>query len=357
MELLCLMFNSTTLKSITIVIILNNQLLQFVGGTKKTKLYRECFNLLFVVITRFINARSMSYIVIIALLLYLLMIVFSDYTKILNAVSLMGVSTILLSLALILCSYFFRFVRWVLLTKTIHIKLSFSDSVLIFGSGLSMSITPGKMGELLKSYLIKRINKTPISRSAMIIVFERLTDVLALIIISLSGMFVINHGFSNVVIFALFVMFIILLVREKITYVMLSKLPFIKRFTKELLNCYDSSKNLFVLKNLIINVFISVLAWFLECLGVLLLIQGFNVNNAWLTIPIYAFSSVFGSLSFLPGGLGIMEVSLSGLLVSIIKAPIHLAIAVTIIARLLTLWFSVLIGVVSLFIFNQKISD
>ena len=54
-------------------------------------------------------------------------------------------------------------------------------------SGLITSITPGKMGELLKSYLVKQIKNIPISKTAPIIFAERITDSTSLMVISIIG--------------------------------------------------------------------------------------------------------------------------------------------------------------------------
>jgi hypothetical protein len=43
------------------------------------------------------------------------------------------------------------------------------DSFLMFFSGLAMVITPGKVGEWLKSYLLREVHGTPVARSAPIL--------------------------------------------------------------------------------------------------------------------------------------------------------------------------------------------
>ena len=51
-----------------------------------------------------------------------------------------------------------------------------------------MSITPGKMGEVFKSWLLKKRTGTPIHASAPIVVAERFTDLLGyLILVAIGG--------------------------------------------------------------------------------------------------------------------------------------------------------------------------
>ena len=61
--------------------------------------------------------------------------------------------------------------------------MGYGDSALLFTSGMVMAVTPGKVGEVLKSYLLKRINGTPISASAPIVLAERVTDGLAMLLL------------------------------------------------------------------------------------------------------------------------------------------------------------------------------
>src|SRR5690606_40960118 len=81
-----------------------------------------------------------------------------------------------LILLLTLCNYFARFLKWQYYLKILDVKIKLIDSISIFFSGFVMSITPGKMGELLKSYLVKEVTNTPISKTAPIIRSEEHTS-------------------------------------------------------------------------------------------------------------------------------------------------------------------------------------
>ena len=82
---------------------------------------------------------------------------------------------LLASLALALLNYFLRFVRWAYYLKVLGIKIPLSVSSLVFLSGLAMSITPGKMGEVLKSHLLRDRTGVPVSISLPVVVMERIT--------------------------------------------------------------------------------------------------------------------------------------------------------------------------------------
>ena len=68
-----------------------------------------------------------------------------------------------------LFNYALRFFKWDVYLRLIGATgVPKMDSLLIFLSGLAMAMTPGKVGEVLKSYLLKQVRGTPISVSAPI---------------------------------------------------------------------------------------------------------------------------------------------------------------------------------------------
>ena len=68
-----------------------------------------------------------------------------------------------------------------------------------------------------------------------------------------------------------------------------------------------------------------------------------------MTTFVYAFASLAGAVSMLPGGLGVAEGSLTGLLAGL-GTPLPEAAAATLLVRAATLWLAVAIGVVTLLV-------
>src|SRR5690348_14516485 len=64
-------------------------------------------------------------------------------------------------LGLTLLNYSLRFVKWDYYLHCLDLRVPHLVSLKIFVAGLSMAITPGKVGELLKAYLLKQYNGTP----------------------------------------------------------------------------------------------------------------------------------------------------------------------------------------------------
>ena len=100
-------------------------------------------------------------------------------------------------LGLTLVNYLLRFVKWSFYLSRLGItNVSRWESFLLFFAGLSMVVTPGKVGEWLKSYLLREISGVPFSRSAPIILAERLTDGIALTLLAVAGLALFQVGWQ-----------------------------------------------------------------------------------------------------------------------------------------------------------------
>jgi uncharacterized protein (TIRG00374 family) len=133
------------------------------------------------------------------------------------------------------------------------------------------------------------------------------------------------------------------------------KVPLISKLTSSLYTFYESSYQLLSIKNLLVAVPLSVAGWFFECLALAFVLQGFGILDVPLTVPtfIYSFSSLVGGISMIPGGLGVAEAGITGLLI-LQGIPKAVAAASTIIIRLCTLWFSLLLGIIALSLFWRR---
>jgi uncharacterized protein (TIRG00374 family) len=223
-----------------------------------------------------------------------------------------------------------------------------------------MSVTPGKMGELLKAYLLKELTGTSISKTAPIIFVERITDFVALMLIALAGAYYFNYGRLIVVIVSLgFFILIIFLSNRKIALPLLKMMERNKLLNKHLSkihDAYESSYQMLRPLPLLKMTIVSLFSWFFECLGYYLILRNFPLNVhislLWSAFS-YCFAISIGAVSMLPGGLGVTEGSLTFMLVQK-GISNQYAVASTFIIRAVTLWFAVLIGVISVSIYQKR---
>jgi uncharacterized protein (TIRG00374 family) len=267
-------------------------------------------------------------------------------------------------LILSLCNYVSRFFKWDYYTKVLDIKIERKLSFVMFLSSFIMAITPGKVGEVFKSYLLKEQNGTSISRSAPIVLAERITDFLSLILLSMIGALMFGYETKLIVITGVFFVVLIMLISsKKISYGLIGffeRFNFFSKFSHKIHTAYDSIYQMVRFKELIVTLVLSLVAWFFECMGFYIVINSFDIDslvhiNIFAATFIYGFATIAGAVTMLPGGLGATEASIAFLLVSLQNVSENVAVAGTLIIRVATLWFAVLVGIVSI-LFYQKIS-
>lgn len=269
-------------------------------------------------------------------------------------------------LGLTLTNYLLRFAKWHYLLGRTGARVTPGHSLGVFLSGLSMGITPGKIGELLKSYLLRQTHDIPMARTAPVVIAERITDLVALMLLCLVGVFsyTTDPGFQALLALAglaVLALTVVLASRRllKVVAGLCARLPLLRRLAPKIEEFAESMSALLSAGPLALTTGLSVAAWLCECIGFWLVIRGFPGVSAPLqmAIFIYAATTVLGALSFLPGGLGVTEGSMTLLLIRMADGVTRsAAAAVTILIRLCTLWFGVVVGLVALAIFRRRLS-
>jgi uncharacterized protein (TIRG00374 family) len=265
-----------------------------------------------------------------------------------------------LVLLLTLLNYVMRFVKWQYYLRLLGVTtLSRRDSLQIFLAGFTMVMTPGKVGEVLKSYLVRQRSGVPMTRTAPIIFAERLSDGFALLVLAGFGLTMFRNGWQLLVAGAvLSVIGLFVLQRERWIHAILGRLERTKvghSRGEAMRMLYDSTRELLRTRPLLIAISIGVVSWLGECLAFFLVLVGLGIPATWsilvASIFVFAASTWVGGASMLPGGLGAAELTVAGLLLVTIDDPAMtstLAGTATLLIRFATLWFGVLIGIVAL---------
>lgn len=263
-------------------------------------------------------------------------------------------------LLLTLGNYVLRWAKWEVYLRQARIpRMGLRTSALVFLAGFSMALTPGKVGEVIKGVLVRRETGTPISRTAAVIAAERITDGLAMLGLAVIGLTQFSYGRPLVVLTILgTAMVILVLQRPALTLALLGRfdgLPFVPKILLHAQHFLNTSNVLLRPKLLVAAVAVGIVSWGLECVALFLILTGLGIEPSWHMLLIATFvlsvSSVFGAISMLPGGLGVAEASVTGMLLLLLDAPAMtkgVAAAATLLVRFSTLWFAVLLGFVAL---------
>jgi uncharacterized protein (TIRG00374 family) len=263
-------------------------------------------------------------------------------------------------LVLTLWNYLLRYIKWEIYLKSIGVSgLGRVKSAQIFLSGFAMSVTPGKVGEFIKSLYVRRETGSPANPVMAVVTAERATDAAAMAILALVGATRYSYG-RGFVLLALVGGLAILLIlqRPHITervVAWLSRFQRVSRLSEQINSFFRASATLLRPRLLAPTVGLSVLSWAGECLAFFLVLIGLGIEGSLELVLIAAFiigiSSLAGGVSMLPGGLGVADASVAGMLVLLVHDDAmtrSVAVAATLLIRFATLWFGVLIGAVAL---------
>ncbi len=275
--------------------------------------------------------------------------------------------------ALSLCNYAIRFWKWQRYLDLLGIKVERRASWLVYLSGFALSVTPGKLGEVFKSWLLKRLTGAPISTSAPIVIAERFTDLLAyLILIALGG--IVSYPEYQWVFWLTLVLSGVGLALAgsrtvaRLTARLLKRTPYLWRISGKVEVSFESTRTLLAPREIVLPTLISVVGWGMECTGFWLLANalGGEAQISFLAaVFAYALGAVAGAvLIIFPGGLGMTEFSIGKILREQYTASVPIghisleaartqAAAAVLLTRLCTLWFAVLLGLIATSIFTK----
>ncbi|MDB4958516.1 MAG: hypothetical protein JWO36_6085 [Myxococcales bacterium] len=267
------------------------------------------------------------------------------------------------AIGLALANYSMRFLRWQFYLSRQAVSVPIASSALVFGAGLSLSITPAKLGEIVKSYLLREMHDVPAPRTAPIVVAERVSDLVALLVLAVIGVAAYGVDPTLVAIAGSLIGIGLVLLAwpapSRALIDLLTRPPKLARLRAPLHETLDGLASLCRPAPLALATLIAVPAWACECAGFALICDAFPASHValGLAVVIYAGTTIAGALSFLPGGLGVTEGAMT---LALVEGASHLdrstAVAATLLTRLATLWFAVALGVVFLALARARIA-
>lgn len=242
------------------------------------------------------------------------------------------------ALGLTFVNYLARFWRWEVYLRRLDIRVPTARSFWIFFAGQTMTLSPGKVGEVLKSVLLRRSFDVPIRRSAPIVLAERITDGLGVVAIAaVAGAFAAE---SRIVI-------VVTLVGAA-ALVVAVRLPVLDRFAP-IAEARAAASEILRPALLAGMTVVSAGAWFCECLAAYVCVRGLGLDVSLADVSLaFSVAGLAGALTFVPGGLGVTEAGFTGLLRVLADVPPAGAAAATVLTRLATLWFAVTLGLLAL---------
>ena len=292
-----------------------------------------------------------------SVLFYSALILISDLERFSHVWSVIILEYIPIILGLHFFAHVIRTFRQKLFFKKLDISLSFRNNFLLYFSGASLIMTPGGVGELLKSYLLKINYGHSISKTSSVILAEKYHNILSgvsLILILLLIQSIFEVLILTLILGVIILMAYIAVKKINIFLSLISKLPKKWILTPLIDNSptfCNSLNSLFHNRVFFTGLLFGISASLLDGLAFFIGFLAFGLDTSFIESATFVMSSLtLGSLSFLPAGIGVTEISLLGFLTN---HGVFLATASALILfiRLSTSWYTTIIGIISLKIF------
>ena len=140
-------------------------------------------------------------------LVYAILAALTDVSAVMTALRDFPASTFAAMVALTLGCYAMRAVRWKYLTNVVGAPMRWRDAFYVQFSGMTMTVTPGKVGEVLKAYLGRHYVGLAMSKGISLVFCERLADLIAVIVLSVGGLSLLGGGVLGLALGAIVVAF------------------------------------------------------------------------------------------------------------------------------------------------------
>lgn len=299
--------------------------------------------------------RAMLLTVLLSAAGYLVFFWWAGWHQVTAAIVQVGLAGTAIALGLSLVNYGLRFVRWQKYLARLGHRIPAAESLRIYIAGFSLTIIPGKLGETLRSVLLKQ-HGIPYPKSLAAFISEQICNLASLMLLAAFGLWLYPQAQGLVVVTTALIAAALLALQQNswlqaVNTFATKRLP--EKFGKLIGHGAEvmlHSGQCLTMPMLLYGIALGLVAWGAEGVAFYYIVHTLGIDLPLQTaLFIYAFAMLVGALSFLPGGLGGTEATMIALLLLNDVAQPQ-AVAATVVIRLATLWFAVGLGAVALLV-------
>jgi uncharacterized protein (TIRG00374 family) len=254
-------------------------------------------------------------------------------------------------LALSLANYGLRGLRWHLLARRLGLRTGLAQNLRHFIGGFAMSVTPGRVGELVRMRWLRRETGWAFERTAPLMLADRAYDLAALAILLGLGLSLSAQGITGAAPVAVLALIGALVVTRPgllhglatVTHRLFGRGA---RFFVRLRRAAVSLARFSSARVMLAAGLLGLIGWAAEGYAFHLLLVWLGADIAPpKAIAIFTFATLAGGLTGAPGGVGGAEAALIALL-SLDGVPLETSVPATAIIRVTTLWFAIGLGLI-----------
>ena len=285
--------------------------------------------------------------------IYAIFLFVSDYNIISERISNFKVNYLPLILFLVTASWIPLIIKWHFLLKNSEVDVPLTKSIAIFFSGVAFEITPGQIGALIKSQILKTSYNIPRTKTVPIVIVEKVYDLIGAILASVTGIIILGMEIYLIAIAISVLAFIFFFMYHKpaseLFFNRITKLKFFSKYIENISGFYETVQKSTNVRAATICILLALAYWFMVSAAAYYTLISFDVNilDYLKVLAIYSTSTLLGAISFIPAGIGITEGSIAGLF-TLNGIDVSTALILAVMIRIFTLWYSVSVGFIAL---------
>ena len=285
--------------------------------------------------------------------IYAIFLFVSDYNIISEKISNFKINYLPLILLLVSSSWIPLFIKWHFLLKNCEIDIPLKKSIAVFFSGVAFEITPGQIGALIKSQILKTSYNIPRTKTVPIVIVEKVYDLIGAILASVIGIIILGMEIYLIAIAISVLAFIFFFMYYKpaseLFFNRITKLKFFSKHIENISGFYEIVQKSTNVRAATICILLALAYWFMVSAAAYYTLISFDVNilDYLKVLAIYSTSTLLGAISFIPAGIGITEGSIAGLF-TLNGIDVSTALILAVMIRIFTLWYSVSVGFIAL---------
>jgi uncharacterized protein (TIRG00374 family) len=295
--------------------------------------------------------RFVPYVIMLAFAAWCVYSLSGDFARLSLAPVLQSWDLVLLACTASLVNYLLRITRWRIYLKRLGVEVPFRFAALTFTAGFAYTVSPGKVGEMVRARYFVPLG-VPLRDVAAAFFVERFLDLVAMTALA-ALLFTASSHYQGVMVTVIVGAVALLLTLTLVPWPAVSswlksaeKIPGpLRTILAKVAGTLVSTRLLLSPGMLLTGFTLGFLAWGMEGVGFGLLSSMFPPMHldAVSGVGIYAIASLVGGISFLPGGLGSTEAVMMALLATH-GYSVAQALLITLTCRLVTLWLGVGLG-------------
>lgn len=255
-------------------------------------------------------------------------------------------------LVLSLVNYFSRSLRWHVFGSSLGLRLPASISFIHFFGGFALSITPGRIGELIRIRWISRMTSWRPERISPLPLVDRAFDLAGMGLLLAAGVMLSSAGTWGAVAVAVLALVSALIATRPILLeiVVVWIWRTLRRWPRIFVRLRSAARSIGIFSTPatgLTGLALSIVGWLAECAALYALLYWMGTPIDLSTaVVIFIFSTLAGGLTGAPGGIGGAEAAMVFLL-GLNGVPLETALPATAVIRLTTLWFAIGLGLVA----------